>query len=708
MWIGVAISTVNKDQQEGKPQNIKQPFVHGSTPDHQFPVIFVALLQATKIFYKHRFSFADVDDIWDLQQGGQVVLNMRLFAVFSFGFTSVFAMRGTIPPHKVNPGAQICTYVGENETSRAAEYSKWFMEKPAEERARIFLPSQPIHRDEILDAVYNEVLLFQRTTTERMLALKEISKNKKSHLDVQAHLSHHGIEVWHLYSVSMLEYRYCNLLKRWIGYLSRHPEAQDLYDRFFEMAFLGMVGQTQAGASGFSEVLNGLEPYSMDRVQVVIRGRDLIMDAVPHTVAWFRDPTTPVLAFFGRTYFLLRPLVSDAKRDIAYLESKIIPKKHWPSEYDKTAEKADFTINFKCRPRVRGGEPSQPTVRLVDSVWEIIEKLPEYKCLMDITGEFDEQIFLSSFIVPIPKTVPERQPKPITKPKAKTPPKGQKKKARTPKPSSPAKQIVETVADTKPNEETKDAISTANAEKSLPDANATAGNQIQDISRTPVPDVDVVIEDEATFSSDSEQDWQDMWAAEQARIDSFNMTAKKTREDKRLIKQSAEEKSKGATRSKLKALVLGMPSTARAVDTTELCLAFPAAHELFIQNANISQSKAKRFKWFFDQTRVIKAKHMDFLCHLFGLSNKGKLTYKLLKQTYWALEGSHPAREERKMVSRKGIFDWSYRFEIDGVLVTPLPNDVHPEHASSRFSHIDALDLFSRAGFDPRFFIEVE
>jgi hypothetical protein len=329
--------------------------------------------------------------------------------------------------------------------------------------------------------------------------------------------------------------------------------------------------------------------------------------------------------------------------------------------------------------------------------------LPDHKCLMDITGEPDEQVFLASYIVPVPKTAQERKPKAkaTTTKKPQAQPKRQNLKAPTAKPTSPHAPVLEPVTETKPVEETKETVLT---EVPLP-AEVPARRPV-DVDDVSVP-VAVVVEEEATFSSDSEQDWQDMWAAEQLRIQAFNNEAKKSKE---LIKQSATEKSMSANRSKQKALVLGVPkpSSARAVDTTELCLAFPAAHELFIHNTDISQSKAKRFKWFFDETRIVKVKHMDFLCHLFGLSNKGKLTYKLLKQTYWALEGSHPAREQRKMVSRRGVFDWSHRFEIDGVLVTPVPNDVHPEHASSRFSHIDALDLFTRAGFHPRFFIPME
>jgi hypothetical protein len=148
------------------------------------------------------------------------------------------------------------------------------------------------------------------------------------------------------------------------------------------------------------------------------------------------------------------------------------------------------------------------------------------------------------------------------------------------------------------------------------------------------------------------------------------------------------------------------PTEVSRLDSDQLCLEFSEAYKVFLSNKNICSINAKGFRWHFDKNVVIKDKHMNFLCTLFNMMpGKSQLTFDNMVKVYWAIEQQLNNRSARlSTISGSKVFKWSHQFLIKNVLVSPSKMEVHPEHESSGFNHVQARALFSGGGFDPRFF----
>jgi hypothetical protein len=149
-----------------------------------------------------------------------------------------------------------------------------------------------------------------------------------------------------------------------------------------------------------------------------------------------------------------------------------------------------------------------------------------------------------------------------------------------------------------------------------------------------------------------------------------------------------------------------VPTEVAHLDSDRLCLEFSDAHKVFLANKNVCSINAKGFRWHFDPSVVIKQKHMDFLCTLFGLMpGRSFLKYKKMVKVYWTIEMQLNKRSARmSQSSGTTAFKWSHQFLINNTKVSPVMMDVHPEHESSGFNHVQARALFNGGGFDPRFF----
>jgi hypothetical protein len=217
---------------------------------------------------------------------------------------------------------------------------------------------------------------------------------------------------------------------------------------------------------------------------------------------------------------------------------------------------------------------------------------------------------------------------------------------------------------------------------------------------------DLVSEKAEDKEAETVESWVDDFVARKARI---ALEEKQKAQALKVIRQERAEQEKSARQAKLRRNMQTGPAKSSfqlGIDSTELCLAFPNAFNLFLSNANICTAKAKNYQWVFDRNVVIKQKHMDFLCNLFNLEggSKANLTFQAMLKTYGAIERC--LRPEGSGYNFRGtVFMWSHRFEISNNVVIPLKKEVHPEHASSRFNHEQAHALFSGGGFDPRFFI---
>jgi hypothetical protein len=225
------------------------------------------------------------------------------------------------------------------------------------------------------------------------------------------------------------------------------------------------------------------------------------------------------------------------------------------------------------------------------------------------------------------------------------------------------------------------------------------------------------MEPEEMKAEEPEEDWEEQvrWDTERRR--QYAMEKKILGRIRKVIKQQESDRIESEHRSRIRNRHTsfssslskeGKSSDVIRLDSTELCLAYPESYSIFLSNKNICSFKAKSFRWYFDPNVKIKQKHMDFLCALFNLESvKTRLTFSNMTKTFWAIEKcfyGDKACKDIKAVKRTN-FEWSHRFEINDVLVSPIKKDVHSEHLSSRFNHTHALALFSRGSFDPRFFI---
>jgi hypothetical protein len=227
-------------------------------------------------------------------------------------------------------------------------------------------------------------------------------------------------------------------------------------------------------------------------------------------------------------------------------------------------------------------------------------------------------------------------------------------------------------------------------------------------------DVESLIpEDSVTFVSDKGletepeeivDDWEDDILRERKR---YELEKKKLAQIRKVIHQRKADQEKSERQAKVRQNLKSVKSKgyANIIDSTELCLAYPDSYNLFLSNKGICSIKARQYRWFFDQNVVIRQENMNFLCILFNLEpGKGQLNFLDMFKAYWAIEDCFGKGKDVIDLS-KTVFKWSHRFEVNNFLCPPFKKSVHAEHESSRFNHIQARELFSSGGFDPRFFM---
>jgi hypothetical protein len=629
-----------------------------------------------------------------------------------------------------------------------AEYKAQILAKGEQDQLFLLLQTVPSSREEALHLLMREVLLYQQIFQEQVTLLEAIDARPRDHQDLLQHLKEVEIRKTDFYINAKLNTSWLNILIRWIGWIVRHPEAgQNKFDRLFKMLFYPYKATLPAAEMGFEHDLDGIKDrFSVPYALLLIKCREVHSEAcLDRRAAWFHDLISPQFQFYSMAIHLLLPFISgpallDKCRENEY-------DRHWPAEYDRLSELIFNRVSIMSR------KHASPTLKLIDDQYHEVFKVIPFKVASDVVNDqVDDGIFETSFIDPLdlkvkkpslPKANQGKIPKKCKAGKKKPVQRKQGNKGKKPVQSS-AMTIVSDGPMVEDNVMMNPTVATSSCAPSKITSDISKHSAISSIStcNTKAIQEPVVIDEEKitvdALSSvsakeekseevfDDDQDWEENLARE---IKKFELEKKKEAQIRKVIKQQQSDLLNSERRARIrqhlrtsfngssgaKSSVIPqrkanpMPTDIIPIDATELCLAFPESHSLFLSNKKISLIKAKQFQWFFDSRVIIEQEHMNFLCIFFNLEpGKGQLTFSSMSKAFWAIEKCFYGKEEfdayKEMKRTNTKFEWSHRFEINGVQVSPIKKVIHPEHESSRFSQADALTLFSSGGFDPRFF----
>lgn len=634
-----------------------------------------------------------------------------------------------------------------------AKYKALILSTNEQDQRAQLLTTIPSSREEALHLLMREVLLYQQIFQEQVRLLEAIDARPRDHQDLLQHLKEVEIRKTDFYINAKLNTSWLNILIRWIGWIVRHPEAgQDKFDRLFKMLFYPYKATLPTAEMGFEHDLEGIKDrFSVPYTLVLIKCREVHSEAcLDRRAAWFHDIISPQFQFYSMATHLLLPFISGPALLDKCRENE--RDREWPAEYNRISEIIFNRVSFMSR------KHASPTLKLIDDQYHEVFKVIPFKVASDVVNEqVDDGLFETSFIDPLGlngkkpsrqvTSLPKVNPSKISK-KGKA--QGKKKSAQRKqgnKGKKPAQSSVLTiVADDLLVEDDNLKIlaeekSSYTSSKTTSDiSKQSALSSISNESSKAIPEPVFINEEKVTVKaitvsakegksedvSDDDQNWQEHLSQE---IKKFELEKKKEAQIRKVIRQQERDLLNSERRARIRqhlkkpfnssssakslenpqGKASPLPTDVIPIDATELCLAFPESHSLFLSNKKISMIKAKHFRWFFDPRVVIEQEHMNFLCILFNLEpGKGQLTFNSMSKVFWAIEKCFYGKEEfeayKEMKRTNTKFEWSHRFEINGVQVSPIKKVIHPEHESSRFSQADALTLFSSGGFDPRFF----
>lgn len=568
-----------------------------------------------------------------------------------------------------------------------------FMSTPSVERDQLILDSfkRPASRHEALEMCLKEIVLQQRFSEEKLKLLKDLSDNPDKHVDLLRRLGAIGFRTWKLYADSKIEYLWCNILLRWVSYCMEHPEDEGLYKALFKVIQDCALANWVPARGGFTAHSQNIPPFTEAEHLYIFTARNRLIDEKLFRSTWFKDSLTLCSFHYAKLVYLL--VWGDGIHE-GYAESLLKQPKRvytWPSEYIALNDRLYGKLTYKFYTDGRK-QISYLSPKTVDEAYESTVMMPDLLVASDITNS-DDHFLEQSYVYKLHH---------VHVPTKRTKPSGSKNK-RPPKKIVDSKNTESSSTPTLPLMPIPELNSVPTVEEESLSDKEEKKSENSDLSDN------MSNEDSTEQLAGDEEDGEAYWKSQQ---EAYQLR-------KKIIQQQAKE---NAASKRLELLSRAKPQESKEkkgnvanFTSTDFCAAFPAAHELFVQNHNnICKAGAKRYRWVFDEKVIIKDEHMQFLCRLFGLSHEGKLSYKSMCRTFHQLEGPVAGQ-------RNGFFQFSHRFEINKqqvslptasvkneqkVLVTK-GKSVHKEHKSSRFNWKQALELFEGAGFDPRFFIAI-
>jgi hypothetical protein len=615
-------------------------------------------------------------------------------------------------------------------------YKKMILELEIDEQLRLLIKTIPNNQEEALEVMLREILLYQQIFQEQIIAIEALEANPHEHRELAKNILEFNFHPWMIYANAKMTVGWCNVLARWVSWIGRHSEAgQTQIDRLFETIFRAYQTSLINAEKGVKRFLNGIgNIYSPAYTLALVKCREVLIRPVNIPLSgWFHDNISPSLLFYSSLCHLIRPYATDDIVFRVYFQNPP-SEQGWPKEHKVFAHALDTRVLFKTRNR------TDATLRQIGNALKELCKLEPYKIGSDLWDEsIDDFAFERSYIDPLHlKGNPKESIKTVKtesgkKKKAKNGAKGKRKSGKKKNVSHPASSLLQDyipMADDFISTSTDCVLTKDELDEYI---QVPSVQDIVDISQQPydkeIEEIDPIPTklEKAEFEESSEEEEKENWEEKMIRErNHYALEKKKEAQIRKVIRQQQKERMESERRTQIRqnirtrwkgipnsssqsgtSILPTMPTDVIHLDSTELCLAFPQSHDLFLTNKNITSIKANIFRWFFDPVVTIKQKHMNFLCILFNLEpGKGQLTFLDMAKTYWAIEkcfyNSEPMRPSKDL--RRTFLQWSHRFEINGVLVAPSGKDVHPEHESSGFNHSEALALFNSGGFDPRFF----
>jgi hypothetical protein len=633
-------------------------------------------------------------------------------------------------------------------TVTLTKYVQMVSQKSQEEQYRLLVDTIPVNLAEAMDLLVRQVLLYQEIYAEQIAVLEDMEANPQDHAILAEYFEKTGQPALANYEDALTHTAWCNLLIRYAGWIARNPEKRcghvdRLYGMFYNLyrIFLDIAAE---GFDHLFENLPGMERINSSGIAwILCKLREVYIPRsshIRHTV-WFHDDCTPALRFFTQGRLILLPFIKEETKKRLAWSSHFVPS--MPSEFQL------LTNGYRRKCNVMHNKsPQELTFQDVRAVWAEIFKMPGFNILKHWEDErVTDCDFERSFMRPLgavgapalaaAANVAPSQPAAMADQKSeakknrnrKRREKEQEKRrqrqreqqkssnSRKPHYSSNvgAEDDEDATASTEPPVMAESEIRPFGPPISSPFETVSGPSNYQAISNE-TKHVESPLESFSADDTNSEkaedkgaqpvESWEDEMVRDRAH---FALEKKKKAQSRKVIHQLKAAQEKSASQARLRRNMQTGPAKSSfrlGIDSTELCLAFPDAFNLFLSNDNICTTKAKSYQWVFDPDVIIKQEHMDFLCNLFNVEGgKGQLNFLDMLRTYWAIEMCLRRREDDGVDLRRTVFKWSHRFEINKNVVIPLKKDVHPEHASSRFNHEQAHALFSGGGFDPRFFI---
>jgi len=618
---------------------------------------------------------------------------------------------------------------------------------------------KPASRREALEMCMKEIVLHQRFSEEKIALLRNLHMRPKKYVDLRVRLDHIGFQTWKVYMDAKITLLWDNVLLRWAAYALNHPDNQAVYDAFFKAALESSLANWIKAREGFEHLLEKMQPYSEAEHIFIYFCRSRLLDDQIFKNTWFKDGMTNCSFFYAKLVYLM--VEADGLREKFATDLLSVNRTYaWPQEYETLNDRIYTRLTYYFHTEGRSAY-NFLTPTAMDASIETSIGFADFKIASEITESDDnDQIFENAFfpkpVLPV-KVAKTKAAKPsITKSTCPKSQKRVKKQGHRLKRSAPSfmqeksEFSSETTTEVYPVSSAVQ-IKPLNSYNSPTTALSATSNSSALTSgscphlldpETPRFSETSSIASEATTSEKSaillsetgnifETDEDDDVFVFDPIIVKEQFEVYRVRD--KIIQQKAKEKAatmrlKHLTGSKQRT-ESSSPSTpttiVKAMTSVDYCTAFPRAHELFTQNhGSICNSRAKRYRWIFDERVELKEEHKNFLCKLFGLSKQGTLSFNMLCKVFFQIEG--PVK-----LQRNGYFQFSHRFVIDDLTVTPqsaelVPQEspssystgselvlvskgkgVHPEHATSRFNSTQAYELFDGAGFDPRFLIPV-
>lgn len=277
------------------------------------------------------------------------------------------------------------------------EYKSMLLENDQKHQLQMLIKKIPVSRHDALELLVREILLYQQIFQQQVKVIEDMKANPLEHQELSSHFKEFDFKPWKVYQDAKLTVAWCNIVVRWIKWISRHPdEDNDQFERLFKQLFLPYRTHIIYGEQGFGEHLKDIEDrYSPAYTLLLHKCREVLIKAQDsgHAI-WFHDNISHSLLFYSTAYHLLVPFITNEKLPEQLTNLKEADQ--WPNEYETLAEAIYSRITFKSRKVI------EPSIKIIADQWILFCKLEAYRIATDLWDQsVNDLAFEKSFIDPL-------------------------------------------------------------------------------------------------------------------------------------------------------------------------------------------------------------------------------------------------------------------------------------------------------------------